>query len=573
MDDTQGRAPAKIGRRQLFSAAPLVALGAAAPLTEAQAAPAVHPGVADWTLTTPLDAIVETESGKVRGYLENGVYTYKGIPYGAPTGGKARWLPPRKPETWAGVRETMVFAGMCPQHIYSQSADGPAFLKQMQYDFASEDCLRLNIWTPKVNDGRKRPVMVWFHGGAYVNGTANRAMVHGANMARRGDVVIVSVHHRLNIFGFLDVSAFGEQYKDSLNTGVLDLVASLQWVRDNIANFGGDPGKVTVFGQSGGGAKVGCLLAMPSARGLFHRGIIQSSGAAMREPGPAQRLAKKTFERAGINASNFSKLIDMPMQDLLMTGVAVAAAPLNPGDSWGPTIDGRVVVEQTFGDAPTRLNHDIPLMIGGTRHEFSPPPQPVSEAEMKANLDKQFGAEASAKMRAFLTKEYPGITPNELLGLVNVQPYRANFLKNATRAFERKGAPVYYYTFAWKTPNQDGLPLAFHGAENPFVFNNVTECAPATGNLPEAHVLSGIMCDAWINFARTGDPNHKAMPTWTAFDPARGNTMIFDTRTELVNHPWQAETKAITDAAGGMFAKADAEGLGRPERSGEQPLR
>jgi para-nitrobenzyl esterase len=255
-------------------------------------------------VTTPASAIVETAAGKVRGYVRNGIVTFKGIPYAASTAGEARFLPPAPITPWTHVRASMSYGPVCPQPVRGGwASDRLAFLYDWDDGYAGEDCLRLNVWTPAVNDRGKRPVMVWLHGGGYEAGSSQELPSYdGENLSRRGDVVVVSLNHRLNVFGFLDMAAVGgEKYARSVNVGMLDIVSALQWVRDNVGRFGGDPANVTVFGQSGGGAKVSTLMAMPAAKGLFHnrqRSAAADSGAA---PGRDRHACE---EQAGLHETS-----------------------------------------------------------------------------------------------------------------------------------------------------------------------------------------------------------------------------------------------------------------------------
>lgn len=512
--------------------------------------------------TTPDSAIVATQHGRVRGVLDHGVFAFKGVPYGAPTSGARRFRPPAPPEPWTGVRNAFVFGPICPQHVYGRGAR-PRLLDMPQYDYSDEDCLVLNVWTPGVGDGVRRPVMVWLHGGAFLMGTANRPATWGANLARRRDVVVVSVHHRLHALGHLDLSAYGDEYAESANVGMLDIVAALRWVRDNIAEFGGDPACVTVFGQSGGGAKVATLLAMPAARGLFHRAIVQSSSGVINDAEKSERLSARFLDALGITAANLHLLEELPVERLVAAATEVSAAPLNPGDDWRPKVDGVTILQKPFDGALPEPAADVPIMLGGARHEFAPEPDHgvLSDAELHAALEHTLEPEAAAQLVARLREMYPGIVNNELLALVNVQPFRASHMRQATLAAARPGAATYVYNFAWKSPNFDGLPLAYHGAELPFVFANVAECAPLTGDSPEAHALADLMSAAWTSFARTGVPDAGPVGPWEPFDPERGNTMVFDTESGQVDRPWQAETELILAAAGGMFAKPSAAAL------------
>jgi para-nitrobenzyl esterase len=407
--------------------------------------------------------------------------------------------------------------------------------------------------------------MVWLHGGAFLMGSANRPATWGANLARRRDVVVVSVHHRLHALGHLDLSAFGEEFRESANVGMLDIVAALQWVNRNIEAFGGDPSCVTVFGQSGGGAKVATLLTMPAAHGLFHRAIIQSSSCAINDADKAERLSARFLERLGITNRNLAELFDMPIERIVETATAVSAAPLHPGEDWRPKVDGVTILQKPFEPEVAPLSAGIPLMIGGTRHEFAPEPErgPLPDAELQRLLAVTLGDDAAGDVTAQLCEMYPGLSNNELLALVNVQPFRAHHVRQAEIAAVRPAAPTYHYNFAWKSPNLDGLPLAHHGAELPFVFDNVAECAILTGNRPDAHALADLMSRAWAAFAASGDPARGSHVVWDRFDPERRNTMVFDTDSRQVDWPWRAETEAIVAAAGGLFAKPGSAALMR----------
>lgn len=517
-------------------------------------------------LTTPAGAVVETEHGKLRGYLDDGVYTYKGVAYGAPPTGDRRFRPAGAPASWTGEQMAMTFAASCPQHTYGGGGNArPRALEQAQHEYRDEDCLNLNIWTSGLGDGRRRPVMVWLHGGAFLMGSAIRPATFGANLARHHDVVVVSLHHRLHALGHLDLSAFGDEFHDAANVGMLDIVSALGWINHNIEAFGGDPSCVTLFGQSGGGAKVATLLAMPAARGLFHRAVIQSSSCAINDAERSERLSERFLAHLGITARNLDDLFELPIDRLVEASTAVAAAPLNPGDDWRPKVDGHTVLQKPFEPATSTLAADIPLMIGGTRHEFAPDPErgPIGDAELHRLLAGTLGGEPARAVAEQLRAMYPGISNNELLALVNVQPFRAHHVRHAEIAAERTEAPTFLYNFAWKSTNLDGLPLAYHGAELPFVFDNVGECAILTGNRPDAQALGELMATAWTAFAASGDPAHGTGLAWEPLDPARRNTMVFDIESRQVDWPWRAETDAVLAAAGGLFAKPAAAALMR----------
>jgi len=327
--------------------------------------------------TGPSGPIVDTSSGKIRGAAVDGTYAFKGIPYGASTAAANRFMPPQKPVPWGGVREALDWAGHAPQAFAGQRRPEVTALSGVPDKVpVSEDCLTLNLWTPGLDAG-KRPVMVWFHGGAFSYGSANTLRTAGANLARRGDVVVVTVNHRLNIFGFLDLAELGgEEFAHSGNAGVLDLVAALEWVRENVANFGGDPGNVTIFGQSGGGGKVSALLAMPATKGLFHRAIVMSgAGIRMAEQERATKLADAVLAELGLKANHLDQLQVLPFERLLAAiepaqkKLAPPAFRLLDRYGFGPVVDGRDLPRHPFDPAATDVSDDVPVMVGGTKDE------------------------------------------------------------------------------------------------------------------------------------------------------------------------------------------------------------
>lgn len=302
-------------------------------------------------------AVAQTESGKVGGFLQDGIYIYKGIPYAK----AERFMPPRPADKWEGVRSSRMFGPTCPQAVrMGWGADEHAFAFHWDDGYPGEDCLRVNIWTPGLNDGKKRPVMVWLHGGGYAAGSGQELPSYdGFNLAKKGDAVVVTLNHRLNVLGFLDLSAYGDKYAKSGNAGLLDLVAALQWVNKNIAAFGGDAQNVTIFGQSGGGGKVSTLLATPSAKGLYHKAIVQS-GSMLRtmDAKYSRRIGAAVMDELGLKASQIDELQKMPYERLLAAGekaVAKVKAEAEKEDGvstfifgWAPTVDGDVLPAQPF---------------------------------------------------------------------------------------------------------------------------------------------------------------------------------------------------------------------------------
>ena len=554
----------KFGRRTLFKRGAALAGGVVASgfvetgcSSETAARTTTNNPSPSLNLASDRNAIVETTAGKVRGFTRNGIHTFKGIPYGANTAERSRFLPPRKPEQWTGIRSSMYYGPTCPQAPRTGWLnDENAFLFQWDDGQPGEDCLRVNLWTPG-NDNRKRPVMVWLHGGGWAAGSGQEQPAYnGENLSRRGDVVVVSLNHRLNMLGYLDLSAYGEKYAGSANAGVVDLVAALEWVRDNIGNFGGDPGNVTIFGQSGGGSKVSTLASMPSAKGLFHKAVVQS-GSTLRlgDKENAARLAATVVAELGLTKAGIDKIQSVPYARLLEAGDA-AIKKLQPNPpvggpgvpaprgaaprlSFSPVVDGSIVTRHPFDpDAPDE-SRDVPMLIGTVLNEQSPSMfnaalESMTEDQMKQRATQRYGAKTGMVVDAY-RKTYPNAKPVELLS--RMLSVRTNAVIQAERKAAKKGAPAYMYLFSWQTPVLDGRPRAFHCAEIPFVFYNTDVSAFATAGTEEARNLAAKVSDAWINFARKGDPNHSGLPKWPAFRADIGPVMIFDNTCEVRNDP------------------------------------
>jgi len=521
---------------------------------------AVRGSVGKSVVETPASAIVETSAGKVRGFVRNGIVTFKGIPYGATTAGEARFLPPARPTPWTQVRATMSYGPVCPQPVRSGwLSDRTAFLYDWDDGYPSEDCLRLNVWTPAAEERGKRPVMVWLHGGGYEAGSSQELPSYdGENLSRRGDVVVVSINHRLNVFGYLNMAAVGgEKYARSVNVGMLDIVASLQWVRDNISRFGGDPANVTVFGQSGGGAKVSTLMAMPSAKGLFHKAIVQSGSQlrlATAEASAAQAAA--VLQELQAQGIGIGQLTQAPAARLveIATGAKNKLQSTNPRASiserlgWQPWLDGTIVTSHPFDPQAPALAASVPMLIGTTLHEFSPAgslpdPRALTDEWLVTEVGKTYGSAARDIVAAF-KQGHPGALPFEIAAVIGAT---ATFRVSAVRQaqLQAANAPAYLYWFAWKTPVLDGTPLAYHCSELAFAFDNIDRCANATGGTPEARELAGKVSQAWIQFARTGNPNHSGLPRWPAVSASALPTMIFDTRCEVKDDPDANERKSL----------------------------
>jgi para-nitrobenzyl esterase len=518
-------------------------------------------------------AVVSTTEGKVAGYISRGVFTYKGIPYGDTTAGANRFLPPKRPKPWSGERSSRQYGAIAPQSVRNSSGrnDEEAFI--FDWDDAvtrvyqigeDEDCLRLNIWTPGINDGGKRPVMVWLHGGGFANGSGNEQLAYdGESLARRGDVVVVTLNHRLNVFGYLNLSQYGNQYASSANVGMLDIVAALEWIRDNIAAFGGDPGVVTIFGQSGGGSKVSVLMGMPSAKGLFHRGVVESGSMlrAYTEEGSRQ-LADLVVAELGLNKSSIDRIHTLPFQQIQQASEAVLRRENHPSAtgvpsfprftralSLSPVVDGVVLPANPFDPEASMLSADVPMIIGTTLNEFvngmnHPEYEDMTLGEVEKKVHQLYPDRVQRVISAFRERS-PDAKPFDLWSQIAAARVREAAIKQATAKAALGKAPAFLYWFMWKTPILDGRPRAFHCSEIPFVFNNTDRCDTMTGGGPDARALAAKVSDAWIHFARTGDPNHPGIPHWTPFSGETVPTMMFNNDTVAVNNPDGQEQKSI----------------------------
>jgi len=509
---------------------------------------------AAWAAGDPLVAragvaVVETEAGMVQGFIHRGIYTWRGIPYAQ----AARFMAPQAPAHWQGVRTTLSYGHICPMTLPDELDDAREFLGPHRYGLPSESCQNLNVWSPsmapgKAAPGKGRPVMVWLHGGGFSNGSSIEQVAYdGEALSRAGDVVVVTVNHRLNVGGFLDLSAYGPKYKDSGNAGLLDLVAALRWVNGNIARFGGDPGNVTIFGQSGGGGKVTTLMGTPAAKGLFHKAIVESGslrgmGMTLTDPHTSRRVAELTLRNLGLDAAQVDQLQALPYAQLI---AASDKALKSVGDEqgvpglfgggimWAPLLDGETVPAQPFDQAATALSADIPLLVGTTLNEFplvdfnprTAGSRTWSDAQRAAYFQEKYGARADAVAAAYASG-YPAMKPSEWLYVDGM--FRPGALATAQLKSDQHAAPVYLYLFTWTSPVLDGLGGAVHCAEIPFVFHNVAITEQVNGGGPGALAMERKVSQAWINFARTGNPANPDLPRWPAFTRENGATMFLD---------------------------------------------
>lgn len=499
--------------------------------------------------------IVTTATGKVQGSVRGGIHAFKGIPYGESTAGANRFMPPVKRRPWSGVLAATRYGHQAPQTMNYTQVLAP------QADPAegfSEDCLVLNVWTPGLNDGKRRPVMFWCHGGGFAQESASWPWVEGEALARRGDVVVVSLNHRLNIFGYLHLGDIGgEKYAASGVAGMLDLVAGLEWVRDNIAQFGGDPGNVMIFGESGGGAKVSTLLAMPAAHGLFHRAAIQSGPSLRgvpREAGTA--TAQSVLEDLGITAANLDAIQHVPVARLLAAhgGTRIAMPPRGMAVRMGyaPVVDGRFLPGNPFDPMASPVSADIPILLGCNEFEatlFYLPDEAafsLDRQSLQMKLTDMLDAPEATRLLSVYTRAHPQDTPSDtFFRIASDRLLRHDTVRLAERKQAQGRAAVFMYLFSWRSPALGGRLRAPHTVEIPFVFDN-TEIPAVMTRAPTAKALAVKTSSAWIAFAHHGNPNHPGLPPWPAYTPARRETMVFDDACRVVADPNGEERQAWT---------------------------
>jgi para-nitrobenzyl esterase len=527
-------------------------LSSGAPPLDAAPAAAAPAGRSGGDIACDESTVAATIFGKVRGYRRDGVFVFKGIPYGASTGGANRFRPPLPPEPWTGIRNALAYGRICPELTHAATdghnranTDEDAFLlhRGCAETVAGEDCLRVNIWTPEINGHGRRPVLVYLHGGGFSVGCSQDLLSYdGENLARNHDVVVVNHNHRLNVLGYLNLAgARDETYADSANVGLLDLLAVLTWVRDNIANFGGDPGSVMIFGQSGGGGKVAALMAMPSARGLFHRAVIESGPyLTFNTPEDSGRLAAGVLQELGLSFARIGELQSLPLERLTAAAAIATQKLARPARlmrrdfnevSWGPTVDGVLLPAHPFDPASLAVSAHIPFITGTNQHEFlngvdHPDAYSLTDAELNRRVAAAFGDRAPAIIAAY-RREYPSAAPFDLYARIGIAGARTAAFTQAARKAAAGAAPAYQYLFAWGTPMLGGRPGTFHSCEISFVMDNTELCEHYSGRSPAALALAKQMSGAWVRFARTGNPNHPGLPEWPAFSLEKCETMVF----------------------------------------------
>jgi len=491
-------------------------------------------------------AIAATNAGKIRGYIDKDIYVFKGIPYGADTAPR-RFMAPISPQPWTGIRPALEFGPRAPQ-LRPPAHISPGGTVEDPGGPVSEDCLYLNVWTPGLRDRAKRPVMVYFHGGGYVAHAANFSIYDGVNLCRRGDVVVVTLNHRLNAFGYLYLAELGgPEFADSGNVGQLDLILALKWVRDNISEFGGNPDRVLIFGQSGGGGKVATLMAMPSGAGLFHRAATSSGGAVTAlTPEEATWRAEAVLNALDLSLDQIDKLKTVSIDNLIEASRA--------SDQYGPVVDGRNLPRGPFSpDAPSISAH-IPFMVGTNHDESRSLLVENNQALLYLTWEtlKQNLAPYSKRMGNLdrvidlYRRLYPNYSASDVFfsATTDSLAWRAALLEIERRAALPSGsAPTYSYELRWGSPFDHGRYKACHGLDVPFVFDNVALSHRMTGTGPDAYVLAAQMSEAYLAFARNGDPNNPRLPHWPPYDLPRRATLVFDVVPKVIDDPRGAERR------------------------------
>ena len=530
----------RIDRRRLLAAAGglgLIGHAAAAEASNPHKLPKKTPKAAHVTsAVAPVGPMVDISAGTLLGQQLEGCAAFRGVPYGASTDGANRFQPPRPPAPWKGIRDATRFAHISPQPVMSVIAEED---DSQAHEPQGEDCLMLNVWTPKVGQGL-RPVMVWFHGGGYAVGGGSAPWYRGERLASRHDVVVVTINHRLNAFGFLYLGSLNPAFADSANVGMLDCVAALQWVRDNIAEFGGDPGNVTIFGESGGAGKVSCLMAMPAAAGLFHRAVAES-GQALRvgRPDQATASAKALLDKLGVDPSDTARIQALAPADIVK---ALGGGAMG----FGPIVDAKSIPHDPWDPGAPQITADVPFMTGSNLTEstffLDTPLDPLSEDELHAHVKGYCHLDDTTahQLVALYRQEHPSRDNVFLYQLISSEYWmRTGVLAQAERKAALGRAPAYVYQFNRLSPARDGKLHCPHGSEIPYVFDNLAAGKAVTGDAPAAQVLADKMSMAWVGFARHGDPNMGGadLPYWEPYSAGRRAVMSLDDECRLEIDP------------------------------------
>jgi len=512
----------------------------------------VVPDAAAQAGTATRSPVVETSLGRIRGYVDKGVHAFRGVPYAASTAGANRFLPPQPAAPWAGVRDAVELGLRAPQ---AQDARVPEWFVMDRTEPQGEDCLVVNVWTPGLNDNTRRPVVVWLHGGGFTGGSNGFLAYDGANLARRHNVVVVGVNHRLNVFGFLYLGDLGGSRYRSGNVGMLDIVAALEWVKANADRFGGDASSVTIFGQSGGGSKVSTLLGMPAAKGLFHRALAMSGSQVRSIPREqATQTARALLAKLNLGPNQVDELHTLPMRRIRGAFIEGGAGI----GGFAPVVDGTSIPAHIFDPTATEISADVPLMIGSTETEQtwneSQLYDPLSDAELREDVARQLRNDETAAQRVIdVYKANRPQASNLDLYLIlasDASGFRTGTDLQAIRKAEQRRAPVYKYYFQWYSPVRGGMLRSMHTMDVPFVFYNHEIAATELGTGPDVAPLSEQMSATFIQFARTGNPNNGSIPNWPAHDSSLKQTLVWNKQVAVVNDPYGREKAALAAGRG-----------------------
>ena len=521
-------------------------------------------------------AVTNTTSGKVRGFILRDTYHFLGIPYGANTEGKNRFMPATKPDPWGDkVFPAIWYPNCAPQFIKNGIHSGyfgrfRGFRDHENYDDISENCLGINIWTQGYNDGKKRPVILWIHGGGWSFGNAIEHDDHnGENLSRLGDVVYCSINHRLGPLGYCDLSAFGAKYKNSGNVGAMDLVLALEWIRDNIENFGGDPNNVTLAGHSGGANKISCLMAMPSAKGLFHKAVLMSGAIKYLRPADiTKKCGEYIMREAGLQPNEVDKLQEMPWEQFYKIAQSAAAKlckdegledkglEANPMKIFEPHVDGDIIVQAPFHPEASPLAKNIPMIVITATGEDSEAYRDPNEANITLDgvrdilknkyksrrLSKAWAERADALVDAY-SKVFTNLKPFQVMAMIGWHRQRSIAVLDARS--KQGGAPVWNAWFNWQAPLHDGLQTAFHPGYPCFWFYNTDLMYTFTGGGPRPRELSKKISLSLINFMKTGNPNCGELPYWPAYTTENGAVMLLQDKSKVVKDPDREARKQL----------------------------
>lgn len=522
---------------------------AAGPAADGAEATTGAPASADAPVVAP-EPVAVTGYGPVRGRLQDGIYAFKGIRYGADTA-TTRFAAPAEPAPWTAVQPALEYGASCPQTPTGNPGGLFSSWQPQPAPPMDEDCLFLNVWTPGLDDGGARPVLVWLHGGGFASGNGSSTAYEGTRLAQRGDVVVVTLNHRLNVFGYLALGHYGAGFADSSVAGVLDMVQALEWVRDNIERFGGDPDTVMIFGESGGGAKVSTLLTTPLAKGLFHRAVVQSGAMlGFPEQTDARAAADQVVANLGLDADSIEQIRTLPAE-------TIREALADTGAASAPSIDGRVLTRHPFEPDAAPAGRDVPLMLGSNRTEsslFLGAANPQTFDLTWEGLQQAMAATYPDRDVAAIIAGYreldPEATPSDVYFEATTDArWLAGHVLQAERKTEQGGAPAYLYLFDWDTPVDGGRWRSPHALEIGFVFDNVANSASMSGIGEEQQRVADVMADTWIAFARTGNPNNPRIPPWPPYDLEDRPVMVFDESPAVVHDARGAQRRLFDDGA------------------------